>query len=313
MFFKQLSTYIHEHDTIIIHRHTNPDPDALGSQLGLAGIITENFKDKHVYCVGRDINSLAFMGQMDQIDDSCYKNALIIVTDTANTPRIDDKRFTLGKTLVKIDHHPDIEPYGDISYVDTKASSTSEIITQWVYEERLMITSETARHLYAGIVGDTGRFLYESTSRKTMQLASFLRNYDFSATDIQYAMITQSIQTAKLSGYVLQHLKYTKQGVAYIVLSQKLLTKYGLSDEDTAGIVSLPGTIENVCCWGIFVEQPSGKYRCRLRSKGPAINSIAQEHDGGGHPLASGANAQHLDEVKIIISKLKKAAEHYQK
>lgn len=96
---------IQQFETIIIHRHVRPDPDAYGSQGGLAEILKASFPQKNVYTVGREEESLNFLRRLDQIDDHVYKNALVIVCDTANQERICDGRYRLGKKLIKIDHH----------------------------------------------------------------------------------------------------------------------------------------------------------------------------------------------------------------
>lgn len=95
---------------------------------------------------------------MDQVTDQDYQGALVVVTDTANTPRIDDERYKKGDFLIKIDHHPNDEVYGDLSYVDTNASSASEIVTDFALSCDLLLSTSAARVLYNGIVGDTGRF-----------------------------------------------------------------------------------------------------------------------------------------------------------
>ena len=94
-------------------------------------------------------------------------------------------------------------------------------------------------------------------------------------------------------------------------MSQELLGKYGIVDSETAAVVSLPGVIDEVLAWAIFVEQPEGYYRVRLRSKGPVINEIAKRHHGGGHPLASGANAKDLQEVAEIYKEIQEACTNY--
>lgn len=301
--YESIYQAIKENQTIIIHRHVRPDPDALGSQLGLAHLIRQQFPEKTVYAVGEEEDSLMFIGKMDQVETDQYTDALVIVTDTANRPRIDDKRFSTGKALIKIDHHPDEDHYGDISLVNTQASSCSEIIADLslYLGERLPLNTEAARALYAGIVGDTGRFLYAATSPRTMQIAAELMTFDFSASEIGQLMNTNSKKVANLSGFVLQNVEISDLGVGHIILSRDILEKFDATDSDTAPVVSLPGTIEGVMCWAIFVEQEYGGYRCRLRSKGPIINEVAKRHDGGGHPLASGANAKDLAEINQII------------
>ncbi|MFR8882141.1 MAG: DHH family phosphoesterase, partial [Streptococcus agalactiae] len=152
--FQQILDKIKEYDTIIIHRHMRPDPDALGSQIGLRDIIRHNFPKKKVLATGFDEPTLAWIAKMDQVTDQDYQGALVIVTDTANTPRIDDERYKKGDFLIKIDHHPNDEVYGDLSYVDTNASSASEIVTDFALSCDLLLSTSAARVLYNGIVGD---------------------------------------------------------------------------------------------------------------------------------------------------------------
>lgn len=305
---EQILNKIKSYETIIIHRHQRPDPDAIGSQAGLAEILKASFSSKKIYKVGGSVEGLDFLASMDEVEDSVYKEALVIVTDTANSPRISDKRYSLGKEIIKIDHHPNDEPYGDLVWVNTQASSCSEMIADFYLanQESLILTDETARLLYAGMVGDTGRFLYPATTAHTLTIAAKLLEHDFNPTAINRELEQMTPNVAKLAGYVYQNLEVDANGAAQVLLSQELLKAYDLTDAETAGIVPLPGMVETVVAWAIFVEQPEGYYRVRLRSKGPVINELAKRHHGGGHPLASGANAKNQEEVKKIYQEIQK-------
>ena len=196
--FQQILDKIKEYDTIIIHRHMRPDPDALGSQIGLRDIIRHNFPKKKVLATGFDEPTLTWIAKMDQVTDQDYQGALVIVTDTANTPRIDDERYKKGDFLIKIDHHPNDEIYGDLSYVDTNASSASEIVTDFALSCDLLLSTSAARVLYNGIVGDTGRFLYPATTSKTLKIASKLREFDFDFSAMARQMDSFPFKIAKL-------------------------------------------------------------------------------------------------------------------
>lgn len=311
--FDQILNEIKHYKTIIVHRHKRPDPDALGSQGGLVEILKASFPDKQILKAGGPVDGLQFLSEMDPVTAEDYKNSLVIVTDTANSPRISGDDYTLGKKLIKIDHHPNDEPYGDIVFVNTKASSCSEIIVDFYdyHKAELKLTDEGARLLYAGIVGDTGRFLYPATTSHTLQVAAELMTYNFSATDLNNELNVMSPAVALLSGYVLQNIEVNELGVGRVILTKECLAEFGVADSETAAVVSLPGSIEGVLLWGIFVEQPEGYFRCRLRSKGPVINEIAKRHHGGGHPLASGANAKDLAEVAEIMSEFDEAAKNW--
>ena len=117
--FQAILEKIKAYDTIIIHRHQRPDPDAIGSQIGLKEILKTNFSDKKILATGVNEPTLSWIAEMDEVPDNDYEGALVIVTDTANTPRIDDDRYDKGDFLIKIDHHPNDDAYGDLLLVDT--------------------------------------------------------------------------------------------------------------------------------------------------------------------------------------------------
>lgn len=310
---KEIMAAIKQYETIIIHRHQRPDPDAIGSQVGLAELLRASFPEKNIYQVGGPVEGLEFLAEMDVITDDVYRGALVIVTDTANTPRISDARFSLGDQLIKIDHHPNDEPYGDLVWVNTNASSCSEIIVDFWQQHlaELTMTDNAARLLYAGIVGDTGRFLYPSTSAHTLAVAAQLRTFNFNAADLNRELDQMPLKVDKLAGYIYQNLEIDANGAARVVLPQSILNSYDIVDSETAAIVSMPGKIEDVLSWAIFVEQPEGYYRVRLRSKGPIINTIAKKHHGGGHPLASGANARDTAEIEVIYQEIQAACQEW--
>lgn len=301
-------------DRIIIHRHQRPDPDALGSQVGLAEILRASFPKKEIYQVGGPVEGLDYLALMQTIPDDLYKGALVIVTDTANAPRVSDQRYDQGAKLIKIDHHPNDEPYGELVWVNTKASSCSEMIVSFwqMFQNELTMTQEAARLLYAGIVGDTGRFLYPATTATTLRLAAELLDYGFDAPKINRQLDQVSRSVARLSGYVYENIEIDEIGAGKVILSQDLQQRFGVVDSETSAVVSLPGKIDEVMAWAIFVEQPEGYYRVRMRSKGPVINEIAKRHHGGGHPLASGANAKDLEEVALIYQEIQAAIKEFQ-
>lgn len=311
--FQEILEKIKAYDTVIIHRHQRPDPDAIGSQAGLRALLRRNFPDKQILATGVDEPTLSWMTKMDAVADSDYEGALVIVTDTANRPRIDDERYDRGDFLIKIDHHPNEDVYGDIRHVDTQASSASEIITELALATGLTISDEAARLLYTGIVGDTGRFLYPATTSRTMEIAARLREFDFDFAAISREMDSFSFKIAKLQGYVFDNLEVDENGAARVTLSKEVLERFEVTDAETAAIVGTPGKIDTVQSWAIFVEQTDGTYRVRLRSKTVVINEIAKRHDGGGHLLASGANSYSLEENEQIYQEIKQVVAHASK
>ncbi|KAB8138283.1 bifunctional oligoribonuclease/PAP phosphatase NrnA [Gracilibacillus oryzae] len=297
---------IKSYQDIIIHRHVRPDPDAYGSQNGLAEIIRASFPEKNVFVVGEEEEWLKYFASMDSIDDDLFENALVIVCDTANQERVSDQRFQNGKEIIKIDHHPNNDAYGDLLWIDTAASSTSEMIYILYQQEKdqgLVLTDKGASLLYAGIVGDTGRFLYPSTSNRTFQIASKLIEYNFDRTDMYQHMYKTSLKMARLKGYILQNVEVSAAGVSHIKLSKGILEKFDVTPNETSAIVGVIGDIEGMKAWAIFVEEED-VIRVRLRSNGPIINILAAKYEGGGHPLASGAKIHTWDAVDDLLEDL---------
>lgn len=302
---------IQAYDTIIVHRHVRPDPDAYGSQCGLVEILKESFPDKKVYAVGKEEPSLYYMRRLDSIEDQVYEGALVIICDTANAARICDKRYTLGDKLIKIDHHPNEDPYGDMLWVDTNASSCSEMIYEFYLfgkDKGLKLNDEAARLLYGGIVGDTGRFLFPSTTEKTFTYAGELIHYNFSRTELYDKMYEQSQNIVKLNGYILQNFQFEPNGVASMILSKKLLEEYGANPPEASQLVGTLGDVKGIKAWAFFIEEED-QIRVRLRSKGPVINGIARKFNGGGHPLAAGASIYSWDEVNSVLNELRKVCQ----
>lgn len=306
---------IEQYDTIIVHRHVRPDPDAYGSQSGLAAILQVSYPNKKIYAVGLEEPTLHFMRRLDVIEDEIYKGALVIVCDTANAERICDARYSLGDKLIKIDHHPNEDPYGDLLWVDTTASSCSEMIYEFYLfgkEKGLKMNDEAARLLFAGIVGDTGRFLFPSTTEKTFAYAGDLIHYNFSRTDLFDKMYELDVNIIKLNGYILQNFEFQQNGVASVRLTKELLAEYSAKPAEASLLVGSLGNVKGIKAWVFFIEE-GDQIRVRLRSKGPVINGIARKYRGGGHPLAAGASIFSWDEVDDVLKELGEACETHSK
>ncbi|MGM9985617.1 MAG: bifunctional oligoribonuclease/PAP phosphatase NrnA [Bacillaceae bacterium] len=305
---KEIINAIKQYETIIIHRHVRPDPDALGSQGGLFQIISGTYPTKRVYVVGEDDETLTYLNEMDTVTDDMYEDALVIVCDTANEERVDDQRYTKGKLLIKIDHHPNETPYGDISWVDTTFSSTSEMIYDLYKtgkEEGLVLNEEGARLLFAGIVGDTGRFQFRSTTSRTFAYASELVEKGIDFPSLYTEMYKMSLGVAKLNGYILQNFTLLNSGAAYMKITADMLKQFGVSMSESSQVVGVLGNIQGIKSWVIFQEDEKAKLiRVRLRSKKTVINKLAQCYNGGGHPLASGATVYSWEEADKLINDL---------
>lgn len=298
---KDVLDLIERHDEIVILRHQKPDPDAYGAQLGLRAYLRNKYPDKSIQALGEGEPSLSFLGDMDRV--TTIESPLVIVVDTANTDRIDGS-LDYAKKVVKIDHHPNVELYGDVSIVETEVSSASELIYLLIQKwDKNSMTDEAAALFYMGIVGDTGRFLYNNTTQLTHAVASKLKEFNFDAAGMNNLMLQSSIEKFKYKGYLIHNAVFTNSGIAYVYVPKSVMAEYGLSVSEAGLDVNIFREIDEVKVWFIALEG-DGEIRVRLRSKEVVINDVAAVFDGGGHPLASGVRVKDLDVLDELIAKI---------
>ncbi len=298
---------IKQYDRIIIFRHFRPDGDATGSTKGLRRILQLSFPEKEIVLQNCDFSDyLAFLGGEDELkDDEFYANALGIVVDTATSNRISNQKFSLCKELIKIDHHIPVEAYGDLNWVEDERSSACELIAAFydAMSDELKIDSEAATYLYAGMVTDSGRFRFRSVSGDTMRLAGMLLDQGVD-TDTLYAnLYMKEFDEFKFHGHVLDNIKITKNGVAYVYIDKAAMEKYSLSFEQASACVSYMDSIKNSLIWIAFIDSDKeGDIRVRLRSRFITVNQIAENYEGGGHACASGATVHSLEQMNELLS-----------
>lgn len=299
----EILKYIERYDTIIILRHQNPDPDAIGSQIALSSMLQKTYPQKNIYVTGINLPVLDWIGKMQKISPETYQNALVIAVDTANARRIDnDGSYKKAAKIIKIDHHPNVDPFGDINWVDDTSSSCAEMIyTLTEQTDMLNLSKRSAYCLYAGIVGDTVRFLNGETSYKTLMIAANLAKTGIDISEIALHEDEMSLQVARLEAYILNNLKITDSGLGYIIIRKDTLEKFNLDDGEIDKVVPLIGRINNVNNWIVISEKELNKFRVNLRSKNVSINGVAEKFGGGGHPLASGVYVGSMEDIEALI------------
>ena len=304
--FEEAIRAIREYDTIIIHRHRNPDGDAMGSQAGLYNIIKDNYPQKAVYMVGDSTARYAFIAgqQMDEIPDSLYQNALAVILDTSAEALISDGRYTKAAKTLRIDHHLFISRIADIEIVDSSYESCAGLVTQLAIECALKISSKAASALFAGTVTDSGRFRFDCTSAGTFRRVSFLLQAGIDTNAIYSRLYTTSIEDLRLKAKFVEKIRFTEKNVGYIYTTAEELKQLGISAYTaTRGYVNTMADLEGVKVWAAFAEGDEG-ILCELRSSGPDINPIAVKYGGGGHKKASGATVRDKDTVLAMLRDL---------
>ena len=297
---------IKEYGRIVIFRHKRPDGDAVGSTLGLQGILRLSFPDKEILVNNCDYSDyVGFLGSEDEPrPDEYYAEALGIVIDTATSDRISNPRYTLCRELCKIDHHIPVQSFAAYEWVEEHRSSACEMIAAFfdAFKSELKIDVEAATRIYAGMVTDSGRFRFRSVSGDTMRLAGMLLDIGVDTDHLYASLYMKDFHTLKYQAYVYAHMKMTEHGVAYIHVSKAIMEKFGLTFEETCTAVGFMDSIRGSLIWIAFIDSEDGSIRVRLRSRFVTVNEIAQKYNGGGHDCASGATVYSRKEVKALLA-----------
>ena len=305
--FEQIRTCIESYDTIIIHRHKNPDGDAIGSQVGLKHILRENFPEKTILTVGDGAGRYAFMENsvMDEVADETYKNALAIILDTSAKALISDERYTLAAKTARIDHHIFCEEIAEVEVTDTSFESCCGLITAFAKECGWRLTPMAAKSLYTGMITDSGRFRYDSTTSQTFRLAAFLMEQDFSTNDIFRNLYADDFAFIRLRAQFVLKIQFVEnKKVAYIYTTREEAESYGFDTFTISrGMVNVMGEIRGVDVWVNFTETETGVL-AEIRSSAYNINPIARKYGGGGHEKASGATLKDRTEAMSMLNDL---------
>ena len=152
--FEAILNEIKAFDTIILHRHSRPDGDAMGSQIGMKHLLLENFPEKKIYMVGDDAGYLSFMEDsvMDDISDEIYNDALAIVLDCGSAHLVSDERWQNAKRTVRFDHHIFSGKFADTEAVDSGFESCCGLVAQFAMDCGLRLNPLAAKSLYTGML-----------------------------------------------------------------------------------------------------------------------------------------------------------------
>lgn len=310
--FEQVLQQIEKYNTIIIHRHKNPDGDALGSQIGLKLLLLENYPEKRVLCTGDTSARFGFIecSEMDDVKDEDYNGALAFVLDTSAKALIADERYTLADMTVRIDHHIFCEEIAKMEITDTSYESCCGLIAALAMECGWRLTPVAAKVIYTGMITDSGRFRYDSTSSQTFRLAAFLMEQKFNTADIYRNLYADDFEFIRLRAqYVLKIQFCENKKVAYIYTTKEEADSYGFDTFTLSrGMVNVMGEIRGVDVWVNFTESDEGVF-AEIRSSVHNINPIAQKYCGGGHAKASGATLENREAAMMMLADLEKVTE----
>ena len=279
--------------------HVNPDPDALGSMLGLAGFLSA--RGTEVVCSWgtqpltppRWLAELDGAGHLVEPNDFPASPEVMVALDTASPDRLGLLQASAERAgqVIVIDHHHTNPGFGSIVVLDPAASSTAELVFRLVERMGGELPDGAAACLYAGIVADTGRFQYEATTPETLRVAAELRRHKFDHARIGRALFEDgSIRSLRVLGVVLDRLTHVPEAdLVWTYVTQPDLSRASVEVaelDDLIDVVRMAREADVAC---VIKQQGDGRFRVSLRSRGQTdVGAVAQSFGGGGHRLAAG-------------------------
>jgi len=309
--YKKIYKAIKKYDTIVIARHIGVDPDAMASQIALRDAIRLTFPNKKVYAPGAGSVKFRYIGKLDKIQEE-LENALLIVLDTPDLKRVDSINLNSFAYSIKIDHHPFVEKFCNLEYIDDKAGSTCQLIIELLFKTRLKMNSEIAQNLYLGLVSDTNRFLFNTEYKSFKLISKLLMKYKIKVNEVYQNLYMRPISEVRLQGYIGENMNLTENGVGYIKITNDIINKFQVDSASAGNMINNFNYIEEILVWVTITEDlKNNTIRIAIRSRGPEINFIAEKYNGGGHKFASGARVSSFDEAMLLVDELDEVCKHY--
>jgi phosphoesterase RecJ-like protein len=297
-----LLTLLESRQKFVLTSHVRPDCDALGSELGLAGILAARGKDVRIVNAQATPANLAWIDPSKRIESlACgVKPAdladrdLLIVLDTsawAQLGAMGDVAKGMRDRVLVIDHHVSEDDICDLWFKDTSAEATARIVYEIGLRLRVPLTPEIATPIYAGLSTDTGGFRFPSVSGESFRVAARLVDAGANPTVVYRELFEQdSLARLRLVGRTLAGATTFHDGrVIFSQVRQKDIKEVGAIPADTEDLINLTLAVKGTEVAAILIEQPDGRIKVSFRSRGPVdCSALAGRFGGGGHKAAAG-------------------------
>lgn len=292
---QRISDLIGRHRIFLITAHERLDGDALGSELALLHLLAGMGKEATVYNQDRTPENYRFLPASDRIVNELpplESVEVAFILDCSELERVgrEAPRIASVPTLINIDHHVSNAGFCEAALIDSRASSTGEMICRLVAHMGLAVSQEAASCLYTAILTDTGGFRYGNTSQEALLAAAGLVA---DGADPQWisenVYETNSPAKIRLLAAVLPTLTIDEGGsVGSLAVTQQAIAAAGALPEHTEGFVDLPRSIRGVKISVLYAELPDGRFKLSMRSKGNVnVERVARTFGGGGHVNAA--------------------------
>lgn len=311
--FRELERKIESYDRIVVYRHTSPDFDALGSQMGLVTWIRENFPGKTVHYIG-DVHPGLMDGLFplpETVDDSFFQSEhLAITVDVADRKRVALDHLSLAKEVVKIDHHelpvPELD-FGGLRIIYPKRPAASEIVALFALSRsrKRKLSKQAATYLYCGLVGDTGRFLYQDTDGATLRVGADLLDLGVDKDALYRRMYQTDERKLGILRFCLETYRLTPKGTCYFVFRKEDMERLRMSTLDGNLHINVFREMKGVrAVVSATYDSEKDDYRISVRSATLILHPAMKKFHGGGHDYAAGCRLKDLSQLPLLLDEI---------
>lgn len=295
---EKLKTTLNQAHKIAAICHGNPDPDALGSALGVYMALDSVGLDITPVCIDGVPESMKFLPKSEKVvqdfDENEFDTYFLLDCGHPKMLKFDvTKPIILSDKVQKIniDHHPTNTNYGDVNFVLTDRASTTQIIYHMLQALEIKINPDIATALLAGIYGDTGSFMHQNTTPETYEVAADLMKKGGNVSVIAKNLFRNyEYKTLKLWGKVLENLHVTEDGAAVVGVEREDYESLGCTRSDLNGVIDIINSMPEAKYSVILSEDEKGNVKASLRTRRDDVDmkALAEQFGGGGHVKASG-------------------------
>jgi bifunctional oligoribonuclease and PAP phosphatase NrnA len=321
-----LADLIETHDRFLVTTHVRPDGDALGSEVGMAGLLRQKGKDVRVVNASLTPPRYDFLDPAGDLFEHFGTKALpadladrevAVILDLSAWNQLGDMAGFIREfpgPRVVIDHHVSQDDLGALFLKDTTAEATGTLIVRAMRSLGGSFTHEVATGLLTAIAMDTGWFRHPNTSPETFRTAADLLESGAKVNEIYRRLFERNtLGRLRLMGATLAGLTVEFGGrVAYSTITREGIERAGAIPPDAEDLIDFTVSLEGVEVGLLFVEQPRGGIKVSLRSRqGFDCARLAGGFGGGGHRAAAGASLpEPLSEtVPQVLDAVRKALE----
>jgi bifunctional oligoribonuclease and PAP phosphatase NrnA len=298
-------------ERFLLTTHEGPDGDALGSLLGMHHLLRQLGKDSVMFLAAKEF-PLPIEYRFLPLEEVFHEppadmaDRAVVFLDCGNVDRMPfDFLRNEGAHILNIDHHHDNTRFGRVNLVDTRASSTAEIVYELALQLGATVTPEMASALYVGLITDTGRFMYENTNARTHRIAADLIDAGVDVNDTYRRLYERvPIEKLRLVSRALEAIERPCDGLTVTYVSEEDYAATGAGEEMTEGIIDYLRSLEGTQVAAVIRELGSRGRAARkvsLRSIGDShdVSAIARAKGGGGHLRAAGFSTD-LSKQQIV-------------